>query len=71
MNDPSPRVRYQLMLTLGNLKSPDAKAARDRMLFSNLEDKWLQIAALSADSNDAPRLFEKAVSMAGFRDHGP
>lgn len=70
VNDPSPRVRYQLMLTLGNLKSPDAKAARDRMLFSNLEDKWLQVAALSADSNDAPRLFDKAVSIADSETTG-
>jgi len=70
VDDPSPRVRYQLMLTLGNLKSPAVQAARDRMLFSNLEDKWLQIAALSADSNDAPRLFEKAVAGGGSETPG-
>jgi putative membrane-bound dehydrogenase-like protein len=70
VDDPAPRVRYQLMLTLGNLKSPGATAARDRMLFSNLEDKWLQIAALSADSNDAPRLFDQAVKGTGSESEG-
>jgi putative membrane-bound dehydrogenase-like protein len=70
VDDPSPRVRFQLMLTLGNLKSGDAATARDHMLFSNLEDKWLQIAALSADSNDAPRLFDRAVSMTGAETAG-
>lgn len=70
VNDPSARVRYQLMLTLGDLKSPAATAARDRMLFSNLEDKWLQIAALSADSNDAPRLFDRALKAADSETAG-
>jgi putative membrane-bound dehydrogenase-like protein len=70
VDDPSPRVRYQLMLTLGNLKSPSVQAARDRMLFSNLEDKWLQVAALSADSDDAPRLFDRAVAAAGSETTG-
>jgi putative heme-binding domain-containing protein len=70
VDDPAARVRYQLMLTLGNSKSPAATAARDRMLFSNLEDKWLQIAALSADSNDAPRLFDQAVKSTSTETEG-
>ena len=70
VDDPSLRVRYQLMLTLGNVKSPAVQAARDRMLFSNLEDKWLQVAALSADSDDAPRLFNKAVAAGGSETTG-
>jgi putative membrane-bound dehydrogenase-like protein len=70
VDDPAARVRYQLMLTLGNSKSPAATAARDRMLFSNLEDKWLQIAALSADSNDAPRLFDQAVKSTATETDG-
>jgi putative membrane-bound dehydrogenase-like protein len=61
-DDMSARVRYQLVLTLGNVKSPASQQARDRMLFHDLGDKWLQVAALSADSADAPRLFEKAIA---------
>jgi putative membrane-bound dehydrogenase-like protein len=57
------RVRYQLLLTLGFLKSPASQSIRERLLFDNLEDKWFQVAALSASSDDAPRLFEKAVAV--------
>ena len=57
------RVRYQLLLTLGFLKSPASQSVRERLLFDNLEDKWFQIAALSASSDEAPRLFDKAVGM--------
>jgi putative membrane-bound dehydrogenase-like protein len=69
-SDPSARVRYQLMLTLGNLKSPAAQSARHRILFGNIEDKWLQIAALSAASSEAPRLFEQAVKGSGIQSAG-
>src|SRR5579872_2132114 len=68
--DPSARVRYQLLLTLGNLKTPASQEARDRILFRDVDDKWLQIAALSADSADAPRLFDKAVAMGGSPSPG-
>lgn len=69
-DDPAPRVRYQAMLTLGDIKTPAAQAARDRLLFGNTEDKWLQVAALSADSNDALRLFDKAVASGGAESKG-
>ncbi|HUS06876.1 MAG TPA: PVC-type heme-binding CxxCH protein, partial [Bryobacteraceae bacterium] len=68
--DASARVRYQLMLTLGNIKTPAAQSARDRMLFGNIEDKWLQIAALSAASAEAPRLFEQAILSGGAESPG-
>ena len=63
-------VRYQLLLTLGFLKSPAAQSARERLLFENLEDKWFQIAALSAGSDDAPRLFDKAATLGGAETNG-
>ncbi len=68
--DPSARVRYQLVLTLGDLKTPSSQDARDRVLFRDVEDKWLQIAALSADSADAPRLFDKALALTGTASPG-
>lgn len=69
-DDAAPRVRYQAMLTMGNIKTPAAQSARDRLLFANTEDKWLQVAALSADSNDAPRLFDKAIALGGAESKG-
>jgi len=69
-DDPDSRVRYQLLLTLGDLHSAPAQALREKLLFANLEDKWFQVAALSAGSDDAPRLFTKAVAAGGAKTSG-
>src|SRR5262249_18639166 len=68
--EPDSRARYQLLLTLGYLKSSAAQTAREKLLFDNLEDKWFQVAALSAGSKDAPRLFEKAAALGGQKTEG-
>jgi hypothetical protein len=62
VEDTSPRVRFQLLCTLGFLNTPEARAARDRLLATDLEDRWVQLAALSASSDEAPRLFAKALA---------
>ena len=68
--EPDSRVRYQLVLTLGYLHSQAAQALREKLLFANLEDKWFQVAALSAGSDDAPRLFAKAAASGGEKTNG-
>jgi len=60
--DPDARVRFQLLCTLGSLNSPEARAARDELLSRDVEDKWFQIAALSSSSDEAPRLYAKAIA---------
>src|SRR5229473_3595114 len=60
--DPDARVRFQLLCTLGTLNSPVVRATRDELLSQDIEDKWFQIAALSASSGEASRLYEKAVA---------
>ncbi|HVP48532.1 MAG TPA: PVC-type heme-binding CxxCH protein [Bryobacteraceae bacterium] len=62
VKDPDSRVRCQLLCTLGSLNSPAARAARDELLSHDVEDRWFQIAALSASSGEAPRIYEKAVT---------
>jgi putative membrane-bound dehydrogenase-like protein len=62
VKDPDARVRFQLLCTLGSVKSPQAGAAREQLLSRDIEDKWFQIAALSASSDEAPRLYAKAVT---------
>ncbi|MBI3698018.1 MAG: c-type cytochrome, partial [Acidobacteria bacterium] len=59
-NDPDPRVRFQLLATLGFVDSPASRAAQDRLVARDIEDPWVQIAALSASSDRAPQLFETA-----------
>ncbi len=61
-DDPDPQVRFQLLLTLGGLESSAARAARERLLARNLEDRWFQVSALTASSEDGPRMFQRAVS---------
>ncbi len=60
--DADAKVRFQLLCTLGSVSSPQARAARDELLTRDIEDKWFQIAALSSSSDDAARLYQKAVS---------
>jgi len=47
-NDPDPKVRIQLLLTLGFINSPESVRVRNKLLFGNVNDRWVQIAALSA-----------------------
>jgi putative membrane-bound dehydrogenase-like protein len=59
--DADPRVRFQLLATLGSVATPAAAAVRKRMLDRDMEDKWFQIAALSTSSNDALPALEAAI----------
>jgi len=55
--DPDPRVRFQLLATLGSDNSPAAQRARDEILAADIEDRWTQVAALSASPDEPLRLF--------------
>ena len=60
--DPDGRVQFQLLLTLGGIDSPDSRAVQHRLLATNIDDPWMQIAALSASSDRAPQLFRSAAA---------
>jgi len=49
-NDPDAKVRFQLLLTLGSLNTSQAEQVRNKLLFQDINDKWVRIAALSASS---------------------
>jgi putative membrane-bound dehydrogenase-like protein len=51
-DDPDPRVRYQLLLTLGYIDTPEAASARSEMLSREIADPWVRTAALSASNLD-------------------
>src|SRR5262249_29872819 len=59
--DPHPRVRYQLLLTLGDVDTPAAADVRQQLLFDGVEDEWMQLAALSAPGWDPGRLWHAAI----------
>jgi putative membrane-bound dehydrogenase-like protein len=50
-NDKDAKVRFQLLLTLGFVNTPQSSIARTKLLLDDINDKWVQIAALSASSS--------------------
>lgn len=60
-NDPSPKVRYQLLASLGFVNTPGAISARKDLLFGNLGDSWMQVAALSAAPSEGDDLLEEVL----------
>lgn len=61
-DDPDPRVRYQLLLTLGFLDTPEAASARNDILFRDIADPWVRTAALSASDLDALGMVNSMLS---------
>lgn len=48
VDDSDPKVRFQLLNTLGTLDGPGVAEVRQRLLKRDLADEWVQVAALSA-----------------------
>ena len=68
-DDKDPKVRFQLLCTLGFLNSPEAAQARQDLLFGNLEDPWMQVAALSAPFEESSKLMASVLE--GFQYDNP
>jgi putative membrane-bound dehydrogenase-like protein len=68
VEDPDFKVRFQLLLTLGSVDTPAAQTARSHLLFQDLDDEWMQVAALSAARSDAGRLLGDAIAKASDKD---
>ncbi len=54
--DNNAKVRYQLLCTLGSVNSLEASEARKELLFKDINDNWVQIAALSASTQTTDML---------------
>jgi putative heme-binding domain-containing protein len=59
------RVRFQLACTLGGMDDAAARAALDRMLPEAVEDRWMQVALLSASSDRAAAWLERSLRLPG------
>lgn len=68
-NDKDIKVRFQLLLTLGYIHSAAASEVRNRLLFGNMENKWFQVAALSASPLDANALLN--LMLAKYKADAP
>jgi putative heme-binding domain-containing protein len=60
--DEADRVRFQALLTLGELDSPAAREARDAVLFAEIEDEWVQAAALTWRDARPEDLYARALT---------
>jgi putative membrane-bound dehydrogenase-like protein len=60
-NDKDPKVRLQLLLSLGYDNSSESAAVRNKLLFQDINDKWIQIAALSAPSSQTESILKEVL----------
>ncbi|MFD2202003.1 PVC-type heme-binding CxxCH protein [Shivajiella indica] len=61
-SDGHPKVRFQLLCTLGYFDSPLANQAKNELLFANLDDPWMQVAALSAPFEENQKLIKELLA---------
>ena len=57
-DDVNPKVRFQLLCTLGSVNTPASVEVRNEILFKDINDKWVQVAALSASSSQSAAMLE-------------
>lgn len=67
--DPDAKVRFQLLCSLGSVNTPQASQVRNDLLFRDLDDEWVQVAALSAAASQTASLLN--VVMARYRQDVP
>ena len=70
VDDADPKVRFQLLLTLGDLSTDQAAAARDRLLERDMSDPWVQMASLTAGVTPNVEAIVRAVQAFGDRVEG-
>jgi hypothetical protein len=59
--DESAKVRYQLLCTLGNIKGNESEKLQQQLLMKDVQDKWVQIAALTTSAGHELALLEKTL----------
>src|SRR5258708_6552298 len=61
-DDTDAKVRFQLLCTLGSVNTPEALDVRNKLLFRDINDQWVQIAALSGSSSQTASLLNIVLS---------
>ena len=69
-NDPSAKVRYQLLCTLGNIHSAESEAVQQKLLMKDIEDKWVQVAALTSSKGNELALLQKSIQALSSASEG-
>lgn len=68
-NDSDPKVRLQLLLTLGYFNTKESAIVRNKLLFKDINDKWVQIAALTAGSSQSESILQEVLN--NYRQDNP
>lgn len=55
-DDTDAKVRFQLLCTLGSVNTSEALKVRNKLLFKDINDQWVQVAALSGSSSQTASL---------------
>jgi putative membrane-bound dehydrogenase-like protein len=66
--DPDAKVRYQVLCTLGEVPGAAADQARRQILFQDVEDEWVHLAALSAPAVDPVAVYRQALDRLGNQE---
>jgi putative membrane-bound dehydrogenase-like protein len=61
-DDSDAKVRFQLLCTLGFIDTPQAAEVRNKLLFRDVEDEFVQVAALSAPSSQSETLLTSVLA---------
>jgi hypothetical protein len=61
-DDEDPKVRFQLLCTLGFIDSPEAANVRNKLLFRDIQDEFVRVAALSAPSSQTENLLQSVLA---------
>jgi putative membrane-bound dehydrogenase-like protein len=64
--DPDERVQFQLACTLGQVREELAFQGLQQIAFRHIDNKWFQLAILTAVAEDAPRWFRRLTSPGGL-----
>jgi putative membrane-bound dehydrogenase-like protein len=62
-DDADAKVRYQLLCTLGDLHDAQAEAAKQKILMKDIDDKWVQVAALAAAHGKEYDLLKNSIAV--------
>ncbi|MBL7697798.1 MAG: c-type cytochrome [Chitinophagaceae bacterium] len=60
-NDANLKVKLQLLLTLGYVNTQQSQQARSNLLFKDIGDKWIQVAALTSSTSNSALLNDVLV----------
>ena len=60
VSDSDPKVRYQLLCTLGGQSGPAVESVRNDLLWQNMEDEWFHLAALAVPDLPLAGIWDQA-----------